>query len=81
MESGMLQVALNVINYLNGKGVKAYIAGGYPRDLYFGQTPKDCDIVVPFFNKLDGELFEFCKEMCETFRVTGHNVSITEAYD
>lgn len=77
----MLQVALNVINYLNGKGVKAYIAGGYPRDLYFKQNPKDCDIVVPYFGPDGAELFEFCKSMCETFRITTHNVAISEAYD
>jgi len=42
----VLQQAFDVLEYLQGRGVKAIIAGGCARDIFFGVRPKDVDIVV-----------------------------------
>lgn len=42
----VLQQAFDILEYLQGRGIKAIIAGGCARDLFFGVKPKDVDIVV-----------------------------------
>lgn len=41
-----LQGAVDLMEFLQAAGVRCVIAGGAPRDLFFGVTPKDVDIVV-----------------------------------
>lgn len=41
-----LQAAFDLLEHLQGQGVKAAIAGGCARDLFFGVRPKDADIIV-----------------------------------
>ncbi len=38
--------AIRIIAELNERGLPAFIAGGYARDMFFGKNPKDIDIVV-----------------------------------
>lgn len=40
----MYQTALNVLKQINENGYKAYIVGGYPRDLYLHRESVDIDI-------------------------------------
>ncbi len=40
----MYEAAINLINLINNHGFKAYIVGGYPRDLYLGTKSVDVDI-------------------------------------
>ncbi|HBO3276632.1 TPA: hypothetical protein L4S01_001553 [Pseudomonas aeruginosa] len=42
----VLQQAFDVLEFLQSRGVKAIIAGGCARDIFFGVRPKDVDIVV-----------------------------------
>ena len=39
-------VALDVLKQLTNKGFKAYLVGGYPRDLYMGRSSIDYDIAT-----------------------------------
>ena len=41
-----LQAAFDLAEYLQQKGIQCVIAGGCARDICFGITPKDIDIVV-----------------------------------
>jgi tRNA nucleotidyltransferase/poly(A) polymerase len=41
-----LQAAFDLLEHLQGLGFTAVIAGGCPRDLFFGVCPKDADIIV-----------------------------------
>ncbi len=40
----MNEIALEVLNKINSFGYKAYIVGGYPRDIYLGRNTIDIDI-------------------------------------
>ena len=40
----MHETALKVLNKINSFGYKAYIVGGYPRDIYIGRDSLDIDI-------------------------------------
>ncbi len=40
----MNETALKILKKLNGNGFKAYLVGGYPRDLYIGKESIDYDI-------------------------------------
>jgi hypothetical protein len=41
-----VQAAFDLKEYLESRGFKCIIAGGFARDMYFGIVPKDIDIVV-----------------------------------
>lgn len=49
----VLQQAFDILDYLQGRGIKALIAGGCARDLFFGVKPKDVDIVVVDYSLRD----------------------------
>lgn len=40
----MFETALKLLNIIESKGYKAYIVGGFPRDLYLGRKTLDIDI-------------------------------------
>lgn len=41
-----LQAAFDLLEFLQGRGIKCVIAGGCARDIFFGVKPKDVDIIV-----------------------------------
>lgn len=41
-----LQAAFDLVEHLQGQGHRCVIAGGCPRDIFFGVRPKDIDIIV-----------------------------------
>jgi len=41
---------------LDRLGVNYIIAGGYPRDIFFGKIPKDCDIFVDDLDRITRQL-------------------------
>jgi hypothetical protein len=55
-----LQQAFDILEYLQGRGIQAIIAGGCARDIFFGVKPKDIDIIVVdcSVNELNGLLAE-----------------------
>lgn len=42
----VLQQAFDILEYLQSRGIRAIIAGGCARDIFFGVVPKDVDIIV-----------------------------------
>lgn len=53
----MHEVAIKVLKVITDAGFKAYIVGGYPRDLYLGKTSVDVDICTNATPKEIKELF------------------------
>lgn len=53
----MLEIALKVLNIIEEKGYKAYIVGGFSRDLYLGITSNDVDICTNATPKEIKEIF------------------------
>lgn len=45
MNRSLLQGGFDLVEHLIGHGIGAIIAGGCARDLFFGVTPKDIDII------------------------------------
>lgn len=41
-----LQAAFDLVEHLQGQGIRCIIAGGCARDIFFGVKPKDIDIIV-----------------------------------
>lgn len=54
----MFKTALEVINKIENMGYKAYIVGGYPRDLYLNRPSIDIDICTNATPKELKEIFE-----------------------
>lgn len=55
----MNEIALEVLNKINSFGYKAYIVGGYPRDIYLGRNTIDIDICT---NAIPKQLKDIFKE-------------------
>lgn len=54
----MYQIALDVLKHINENGYKAYIVGGYPRDLYLHRESIDIDICTDATPKELKEIFQ-----------------------
>lgn len=54
----MNETALKVLNKINSFGYKAYIVGGYPRDIYLGRNSIDIDICTSATPKQLKEIFK-----------------------
>lgn len=54
----MYETALNILKQINNKGYKAYIVGGYPRDLYLRRESIDIDICTDATPKELKEIFQ-----------------------
>jgi tRNA nucleotidyltransferase (CCA-adding enzyme) len=57
----MFENALKLLNIIESKGYKAYIVGGFPRDLYLGRRTIDIDICTNATPKDLKEIFESSK--------------------
>ena len=53
----MYETALEILNKINEYGYKAYIVGGYPRDIYLKRTSLDIDICTNATPKQLKEIF------------------------
>lgn len=54
----MYETALEILNKINDCGYKAYIVGGYPRDIYLKRTSLDIDICTSATPKQLKEIFK-----------------------
>lgn len=54
----MYQTALDILKQINDKGYKAYIVGGYPRDLYLKRESVDIDICTDATPKELKDIFQ-----------------------
>ena len=54
----MYETALEILNKINEYGYKAYIVGGYPRDIYLKRTSLDIDICTNATPKQLKEIFK-----------------------
>jgi len=62
-------------------GSKSMIAGGFPRDIYFGKTPKDIDIWIPSDVKIGNRESDLLKELFESRGMCLTIPTITESED
>lgn len=58
----MYEEALRILNYIESKGYKAYIVGGYPRDKYLGLENEDIDICTNMNPILIKDNFDIVKD-------------------
>lgn len=76
-----MTIILGIIAELRAAGFVAGIAGGYARDLYYGVTPKDVDVVITHPDGIDdSEFFEKAKELTGKLATLGYRSDIHEAY-
>ena len=76
-----MTIILGIIAELRAAGFVAGIAGGYARDLYYGATPKDVDVVITHPDSLDdSEFFEKAKELSRKLADLGYSSDMHEAY-
>lgn len=76
-----MTIILGIIAELRAAGFVAGIAGGCARDLYYGATPKDVDVVITHPDGLDdSEFFEKANELAKKLSSLGYQSDMHEAY-
>lgn len=70
----MYKTALFVLNKIVSKGYKAYIVGGYPRDLYLKRESLDVDICTNATPKDLNEIFNITKQSYGSVTVIVNNI-------
>lgn len=83
--STLAAIKVDVVEFVKAHfpDARVQIIGGYARDLFFGQTPKDLDLTVPVGEQCPSHMFELTEMLAAILSqaAPGRRVEISQAYE